>query len=212
MIALEYIIGQYQHRGSSIAFKSRKPSQENPAIVISVQGNEYVWQLRGLRTAKKELVSGKPRATHLDFYIGMDDLNEQRNQFPTTRARSMGIVDGLRIPVGTERTGGTKIRWRGPLGRVKILCVEMTIPPFRLRFNDKKEVVLNIDKETSRYPIVSESGSHTTHELHFGIEHDYIIQKMGTVKLPRAEFRMTAKQYATVLEAMDKSLSSHLGH
>ena len=204
MIILEYIIAQYQDENVSVAIHSTKPRQQNPALVIRRSGTGYIWRLTGLQIGEVENIQGQQRANRLDFYIGLEDLIEQRNLFPATRAASLGLAQGLRIPAGKERRGGKQIRWNGAVGRVPVEDVRMIIPPFSLRCNDQSDLILNVDKETSPYPITSDGGNQTMKELHIGIEHIFSVRQRGNLRIPRIDFQMTARQYATVLEAIDK--------
>lgn len=208
-IVLEYVIVQYQTGKVSVAIYSTKPRQQNPALVIVKSGTEFVWRLTGLHMGEIENIKGEQRANRLDFYIGMDDLIEQRSLFPKTRAVPLGLSEGLRIPTGTERIGGKRIRWQGAVSRVQINSVRMIIPPFSLNYNSESELMLNVDKESSPYPIISEGGKRTMRELHIGIEHDYTALKNRILKIPRIDFTMTARQYATILEAIDRAIAQH---
>jgi hypothetical protein len=189
MITLEYIIAQYQAENVSVAINSRKVAQQNPALMIIRDGSYFLWRLTGLQIGEIQNVEGEERVNRLDFYIGMDDLVEQRNQFPVTRAVSLGLASGLRIPIGKERQGGKQIRWRGPAGRVPIEDVGIIIPPYSLSYNPNTHLMLNVDKETSPYPIISDGGSQTIRELHFGIEHDYMVRERGNLKIPRISLK-----------------------
>jgi len=210
-IVLEYIIAQYQSENVSVAIHSTKGRQQNLALVITRSGAEFIWRLTGLHIGEVENIKGEQRANRLDFYIGMDDLIEQRNLFPSTRASSLGLSEGLRIPIGTERAGGKQIRWKGAVSRVQIKNVRMVIPPFSLSFNSESELMLNVDKELSPYPITSDGGSKTVRELHIGIEHIYTIHERRIPRIPRIDFKMTARQYATILEAIDRAIAQHQG-
>lgn len=209
MIALEYIIAQYQDENVSVAIHSTKPRQQNPALVITRSGTDFIWRLTGLQIGEIENIEGEQRANRLDFYIGLEDLIEQRNLFPATRAASLGLAQGLRIPVGSERRGGKQIRWNGAVGRVPIEDVRMIIPPYSLLSNDQSDLILNVDKETSPYPITSDGGNQTMKELHIGIEHTYTVRERGNLRIPRIDFQMTARQYATVLEAIDRAITQY---
>jgi hypothetical protein len=211
MVTLEYIIAQYQSENVSVAIHSRKVAQQNPALVIIRDGGDYIWRLTGLQIGDIENIQGEERANRIDFYIGMDDLIEQRAEFPATRSASLGLADGLRIPVGRERRGGKQIRWRGASGRVHIEDVKMIIPPYSLSHNVESDLILNIDRETSPYPITSDEGSQTIRELHFGIEHTFTVRERGNLRIARIAFSMTGRQYATVLEAIDSAIAQHQG-
>ncbi len=206
MILLEYIIAQHQDANVSVAIKSRKTRQHNPAIFISRSRRRIIWEFRGLHLGEIENITGEPRVTRIDFYIGLEDLIEQRTNFLTTTGTPIGNIHGLRIPVGTERRGGKKIRWKGPLGRIQIVDVSATIPPFKIAKNDSSQLLLNIDKETSPYPIMSDQGNRTTKELHFGIEHNYGVVQDGRIRTARIQIVMTENQYATVLSFIDTGI------
>jgi len=210
MIALEYIIAQHQEGDNSVAIKSRKVRQENPALVIRRSDGNVQWQLRGLAIGEEEAVEGVPRVTHIDFYIGMDDLAEQRDQFPESLGQVIENLDGVRFPVGTERPGGTQIRWRGALGRLDALNIAATIPPFRFQHNPDSRLILNIDRESSPYPITSDGGIQTTRELHFGIEHEFGVSVDRRLNTPRIELVLTEDQYSTALSWIDDALQRHL--
>lgn len=211
MITLEYIIAQHQSQNVSVAIYSRKVAQQNPAFIVRRIGVDFIWRLTGLQIGDIETIEGEERANRLDFYIGMDDLSEQRGSLPSTRAVPLDLHNGIRIPVGTERKGGKQIRWIGPLSRIQIMDIKIIIPPYSLAYNDLSDIVLNIDKETSPYPIRSDGGAQTIRELHFGIEHNYLVRERGNLRIPRIEFRMTARQYATVIQAIDRAITQHRG-
>ena len=173
------------------------------------EGAIVLWNLFGLQMGDVETIPGDPRVTRIDFYIGMDDLFEQRNTFFTTTGTSYGNVNGLRIPVGHERSGGTQIRWSGAIGRLEISDVQATRPPYKLNRNVSNPVILNIDRETSPYPITSNNGGRTIRELHFGIEHNYIVNRNRIVKIPRISFKMTENDYATILSFIDWAIAVH---
>lgn len=205
MISLEYIIGQCQEGTTSVALTSQRQRRQNPTVTIIRSGNHFVWEFDGLNVGIVENVPGESRANRIDFYISMEDLKGQLNSFPSSKAKSLGLVDGLRIPVGAERAGGKRIRWHGAISRVNIMNVELKIPPFRMQVNSDFPIILNIDRESSPYPIKSIHGS-TTRELHFGIEHPFILKQDSRLSIPRFSFTLDNNQYATVLEAIHKSI------
>lgn len=207
IVLLEYLIAQHQDNNVSVAIKSKKVNKHNPVIIIKRNGQNILWELRGLHHGDIENVAGVPRASRIDFYIGMEDLIEQRGNFIPSTGTSLGNVQGLRIPVGTERPGGKEIRWKGPVGRVEIEDVSAIIPPFRLSKNDDSELILNIDRERAEYPITSEGGNQTTLELHFGVEHDYTVVQDGRLSIDRIAIEMTEDQYATVLAFIDSAIA-----
>lgn len=127
MIELEYIIAQHQDGNTSVAIKSKKVKQQNPAIRITRNGLNIIWELIGLNVGDVENVTGDGRVTRIDFYIGLDDLVEQRNLFIPSTGISLGLASGIRNPVGTERSGGTTIRWQGAIGRLDILNTNAVI-------------------------------------------------------------------------------------
>lgn len=204
MILLEYIVGQCQSGTTSVALLSKRQKRQNPAVSIISSNGLFIWRFDGLNIGNVEDISGDPRANRIDFYIGLEDLVPQIHLIPTTRARSLGLVDGLRIPVGSERRGGKNIRWRGPVSRVPIAEIDLRIPPFKLLADSNNPIVLNIDRETSPYPIDNGNGQ-TTLELHFGIEHPFIIKSDSRINIPRFQFSVTNNQHATILEAINNS-------
>lgn len=208
MILLEKIIAVCQEENISVAINSRRPSNHNPALKITRIDGNFLWQLDGLHMGNIEEVTGQPRADRLDFYIGMDDLIAYRNLFPTTRARSLGLIDGLRIPTGKERSEGKIIRWIGPISRVEVLDSKIVVPPFKYKTVDNEAVILNLDRERSPYPIENGNGR-TVRELHFGLEQRYNLINDARVTVPRSNILMSPEQYATVLEGIDTAIMIH---
>lgn len=208
MILLEKIIAVCQEDNLSVAINSRRPSNHNPALKIFRTNNNFLWQLDGLHIGRIEEVAGQPRADRLDFYIGMDDLIAYRNLFPTTRARSLGLVDGLRIPTGRERVGGKTIRWKGPISRVEILETKIVVPPFKYSIINNIPITLNLDRETSPYPIENGNGR-TIRELHFGLEHPFNLINDSRIRVARANILMSPEQYSTVLDGIDTAITIH---
>ena len=206
IILLEYLIAQHQDNNTSVAIRSKKPNNHNPAIIIKKSDGNMIWELRGLHHGEIENVTGVPRVSRIDFYVGMEDLIEQRGNFSASIGTPIGNVQGLRIPVGTERPGGKEIRWKGAVGRVEIEDVSAIIPPFRLTKNDDSELILNVDRERAEYPIMSEDGNQTTLELHFGVEHEYNVVHDGRLTINRISIEMTEDQYATILDFIDKAI------
>lgn len=204
MILLEYIIGQCQESNTSVAIVSKRQKKNNPALTITNSSGFFKWSFDGLNIGNIEDITGVPRANRIDFYISMEDLVAQIGQFPTTRARSLGFVDGLRIPVGSERPGGKKILWKGPIGRVGISEIELRIPPFKMLSVNNFPIFLNIDKERSPYPIDNGNGQ-TMLELHFGIEHPFFIKSDSRINIPRFHFIVTSAQHKTILEAINSA-------
>jgi hypothetical protein len=207
MIPLEYIIAVCQEDTTSVAINSHRRRNNNPALQITAEARNFRWSLDGLQIGSVEEVPGDPLANRLDFYISMEEIVYYRNLFPPTRARSLGVVDGLRIPTGTERAGGKTIRWRGPVGRVEILDTKIVVPPFIYRHADSP-IIINIDRESSPYPIDHGHGR-TMRELHFGLEHPFILRENLRVSIARAEIIMNSNQYSTVLEAIDTAILIH---
>lgn len=212
MIELEYIIAQHQDGNTSVAIKSKKVRQQNPAIRISRNGLNIIWELLGLNVGDVENVVGDGRVTRIDFYIGLDDLFEQRNLFIPSTGASFGLAEGIRNPVGSERTGGTTIRWQGAIGRLELVNVSAVIPPFKLRYNPLSTIFLNIDRESSPYPITSNNGSRTIRQLHFGVEHDFTCRIDRRTNTPRITLTFTEDQYATVLDFIDRAIVFHQTH
>lgn len=209
MIYLEYIIAQCQVANNSVAIKSHKNKNQNPSLKISQETNLFLWELTGLNVGTVENIDPtEPRATRLDFYIGMNDLEEQIDMFPYTLAPPSKLQNGLRIPIGTERAGGKKIRWIGPLYRLKIIDIKMSILPFKLLRNHNKDIILNIDREHSMYPIESKLGR-TIRQIHFGIEHEFKIIIDNRIKIPRICFQISNQQYSSILEALKLAIKIH---
>jgi len=209
MILLEYLNAQVQVGNTSYAIISTRPRNNNPMVkVASVDGN-YVWTFTGLQSGILEPVVGAPRQNHFDFYIGLDDLVVDRALFPTTRARSLGLApDGLRNPVGSERTGGKQISWTGPLARVTFQDIKISMPPFKITADTSANRIMNIDREFSQYPIENGNGR-TTRELHFGFENPFVVRRNNSVKVLRIMVIMNPNEYATVLEAIDSAIEFH---
>lgn len=168
-----------------------------------------IWELIGLNVGDVENVTGDGRVTRIDFYIGLDDLVEQRNLFIPSTGISLGLASGIRNPVGTERSGGTTIRWQGAIGRLDILNTNAVIPPFKLNPNPLSSIVLNIDRESSPYPITSNGGSRTIRQLHFGVEHDFVCRIDRRTNTPRIKLTFSENQYATILDYIDRAITFH---
>lgn len=210
MILLEYLNAQIQVGNTSYAIISTRPRNNNPMVDVYLDSGNFVWDFTGLQNGIQEPVVGDPRQNHFDFYIGLDDLVADRNQFPPTRARSLGLAaGGLRVPTKV-RAGGKAISWSGPLARLNFEDIKISLPPFKITVDNDKDKIVNIDKEFSQYPIDNGNGR-TTRELHFGFENPFIIRPNKTVKVPRIIVVMTPQQYATTLEAIDAAISIHQG-
>jgi len=209
MIELEYIIAQHQDGNTSVAIKSKKVRQQNPAIRITRNGLNIIWELIGLNVGDVENIIGDSRVTRIDFYIGLDDLVEQRNLLILSSGISLGLASGIRNPVGSERAGGTTIRWQGAIGRLDILNSTAVIPPFKLNPNPLSSIVLNIDRESSPYPITSNGGSRTIRQLHFGVEHDFVCRIDRRINTPRIKLTFSENQYATILDYIDRAIIFH---
>ena len=209
MILIEYLIAQFQEDSSSYAIKSRRPANNNPAVLIHSKNKTFIWDFTGLQIGMQESVTGQPRQNHFDFYIGLDDLIAQRHLFPGTKASSIGLTNiGLRIPVGSVRPGGKDIAWRGALARLAIKDLTISMPPLKIKNINDEDLILNIDKEFSKYPIDNGNGQ-TTRELHFGFENPFSVRFNRAIKIPRIVATMTSQQYATVLEAIDTVIQFH---
>lgn len=206
MIILERISALGQEDGTSHAIVSSRSRNQNPAVGITLDNGRYHWEFTGLQLGEQqEIDEDNPRRNHVDAYIGMDDLAAYLDNFPDTNAEPAGEYDGLRIPTGTERAGGTRIRWRGPVTRSLASDIEVNIPPIRLLQGDD-DIILNVDRETSSYPINNGNGR-TTYEIHFGIEHDFRIHRDGRINICRIGFTMVPEHYATVLEALQNEVN-----
>lgn len=209
MIILEYLNAQIQQGNTSYAIISSRPRNNNPAFTISRVGGFYLWTFTGLSQGQNEPITGDNRENHFDFYFGMDDLVAQRGLFPTTSARSLGITTrGLRIPTGRVRAGGKAISWSGALARLAAEDISMAIPPLKITKDNEEELILNIDREYSRYTIDNGIGN-TRRELHFGVEDNFNVRFNRAVRIPRITLSMTPQQYATVLEAIDIAITIH---
>ena len=138
----------------------------------------------------------------------MDDLAAQINMFPSVNATPIGNIDGLRIPVGTERPGGQRIRWKGPVCRVELSELRIVIPPVRMAANNTDSPKFNVDRESSPYPINNGNGR-TTREIHFGVEHDFILRVNRSLRIGRIDLVMDSVQYATILTALQDSIRLH---
>lgn len=211
MILLEKIIAQAQIDNQSYALVSERRRNENPMLSITQNGQQFTWSLSGLRSGEvQQIPAENPRTNHVAIYIGMDDLVNQIDNFPHTDADPVGLVDGLRIPAGTERTGGVSIRWNGAITRVEIADFDIIIPPVRLLRNPDDQPTLNVDRESSPYPIQS-GPNRTIRELHFGIDHGFILRRDGRINIGRIDFSLEEGEYATVLEAIRNSVEFHTG-
>ena len=203
MILLERISALGQMDNQSHAIISTRQRNQNPALVVTEEENNYRWTFTGLHMGDvQEVDPNNPRKNHVDAYIGMDDLAFYIDQFPSTNAKPAGKYNGLRIPTGSERVGGTKIKWRGALVRSLISEFKVVIPPIKLIQNEDDDVILNLDRETSRYPIDNGNGK-TTLEIHFGINHDFQLRRDKRVNIGRIEFFMEPEQYATIFHALN---------
>ena len=213
MIPLEKISALAQIRNQSFAILSERRRNENPMLTIRRNGNYFDWELSGLRVGEIQIIDeNNPRANHIAIYIGMDDLSHYVNSFADVNVPPIGLVDGLRIPAGTERPGGTQIRWRGPVTRVNISDFDIVVPPLRLLRNDNDNPTINVDRETSPYPIDNGLGRRTTRELHFGIDHQFVLREDHRVNIGRIRFSLGEGEYATVLEAIHNSIDFHNEH
>ncbi len=208
MIELERIHMQHQENDKSYAVHSRKTSRENPGLRITRISGEIVWDLVGLRDGEiQDVEEDNPRATHIDFYIGMEDLIDQRDQFLGSIGMSIGIAtDGLRNPMTSIREEGKPIRWERPIGRIQIESIHAILRPFSLTtFHDPSWI--NIDGESSPYPIISTtSHRQTTRQLHFGISQDDLQATRSRSRNPRCTITITEDQYSAILEAVDLAI------
>jgi len=209
MILLEYIIAQIQIEAISVAVNSRKLKSQNPALRIHLTPSLVEWQLIGLNIGGVERIDGESRVNRIDFYIGMDDLVEQRQNFPKSRGVSLGSPDGLRNPLGTERSGGKSLKWKKSFGRISVNQLTAVIPPFKVSNPSEGNLVFNIDGENSPYPINSENGNKTIRELHFGVEGDFKVVQDNRVSTPRIKIMFTHDEYASILEFIDNAIFQH---
>ena len=210
MIIIEYLNAQFQVDTTSHAIISKRQSNNNPAMHVYLDTGFYYLEFTGLNNGTEDIITGTPRANHFDFYIGMDDLTAQRNLFPVTTAISAGLRnDGLRNPTKKVRSGGVEIAWRGPLARFEVCEISINLVPFKIKSNSDEVLILNIDKEFSKYPIDNGNGQ-TTRELHFGFgENSFVIRRNATIRVPRILVKLTPIEYATVLEAIDFAINLH---
>ncbi len=210
MILLEKIsaLGQFENR--SCAIKSSRSRNENPGLTVSVIDDFVRWIFHGLHIGdEEEIDQDNPRINHVDAYIGMDDLSAQIESFPEVEAEPQGNIEGLSIPIGRERTGGTKIRWRGPLSRIELTGFDIAIPPLRLLHNENnRQIYMNLDRESSPYPIENGNGR-TTRELHFGVEHEFVVRVDNRLRVGRIVLEMTHVAYATILNSMRTAIEYH---
>jgi hypothetical protein len=212
MILLERISALGQENNQSHAIISSRQRNQNPALIVTQEGGNLKWTFTGLQMGEiQEVDPNNPRRNHVDAYIGMDDLAIYMDQFPSTNAEPAGTYNGLRIPVGSERAGGTKIRWKGALVRSLISEFEVVIPPIKLLRKRDDDVILNLDRETSRYPIDNGNGK-TTLESHFGINHDFQIKRDNRVKVGRIDFLMEPEHYSTILHALEDTVEYYVDH
>lgn len=208
MIYLEYLICQHQEDNISLAIKSHRNRNQNPAFEVVEEGTSFIWKFTGPQMGREEEMDDSVRANHLDLYIGMDDLASQIDEFPSTLASPVGLDDGLRIPINSIRRGGKSINWSGPVTRVDVFSISINLPPYRLRENPDEQIILNLDREFSRYPIIS-GANQTTREIHFGIEHNFDVSQARNLRIPRIEFTLSENEYAEVLEALRNSVDFH---
>jgi hypothetical protein len=212
MIELEYIIAQHQDGNASVAIKSKKVKQQNPAIRIIRTRNLVEWHLVGLNLGEIETIEGQSRVSRVDFYIGFEDLIHQRNLFPASTGTIIPNTSGVGYPIGSVRVGGTPIRLQGTIERMIIEDVNAIIPTYKLTKNINDDLILNLDRESSPYPIVAENGNRTTRQLHFGIEHDYNVRNDNRLSTPRICLTFTEDQYATVLNIIDNAIIYYQTH
>lgn len=208
MINIEYLICQYQEQDISIAISSHRNKNQNPAFEIIKSNNSFIWRFTGLQMGTIEEVAGEPRANRLDFYIGMDDLSIQIGNFPITNAQPIGLADGLRIPINQIRAGGKQINWIGPVSRVNVADITINIPPYKLKQNNDDDIILNVDREFSRYPITSHLGQ-TIREIHFGVEHNFSVTEDKRISIPKIEFTLNEDEYAEILASLNNSVQFH---
>lgn len=212
MIILERVTALAQVGNQSYAIKSTRQGNHNPALNITQNRDTYRWVFTGLQAGIiQEVDADNPRQNHVDAYIGMDDLAAYIDEFPNTDVEPAGAHDGLRIPTGKERAGGTRIRWRGAVVRSLISSIDLVIPPIKLIQNQNDDVIFNLDRETSRYPIDNGNGR-TTLEIHFGINHDFILKKDKRLNVSRIVFEMEAAQYSTILNALINEVDFYTTH
>lgn len=212
MIIIERLNAQIQVGNESHAIISSRPRNQNPMFSVTHIRGLYIFDFTGIQIGTVQNIVGQPRQNHFDFYIGMDDLVAHRSAFPSTRATSLGLAaTGLRNPVKKVRAGGKAIAWRGALARLNFNEIRISLPPFKISENSEEELLLNIDKEFSQYPIDNGNGR-TTREIHFGFQNSLLIRQNKSVRIPRIKVELTPQQYATVLEAIDKAIAFHAGN
>jgi hypothetical protein len=211
MIIFERISALAQENGTSHAIVSSRGRNQNPALEITLNNDGFRWEFTGLQLGEQQEVDeDNPRINHVDAYIGMDDLAANLDRFPETNSDPAGDYDGLRVPAGTEREGGTQIRWRGAITRSLVSDIDVNIPPVKMLKTDN-DIILNVDRETSAYPIDNGNGR-TTFEIHFGVEHDFEVRRDGRINVCRIGFTMNPEHYATVLAALENEVDYYTTH
>ena len=115
-IALECIICRVTGPAQNAVINAQRRRNLNPGLCVRVNGARVELSLTGLRAG---VVGARgpanPAATRLDFYVGKTALMAQRNMFPSAGVRPSARSTQLTNATGTQRRGGKRISWRGPI-------------------------------------------------------------------------------------------------
>ena len=207
MINIEYINVHYQEGSTSYALKSQRRIGDEPILTISVENRVIAWELSGLKVGKEEQVSKiDPRKNRIDFYIGFEDLKRQRTTFPNSSGNSNGLELLPTNSQGTERQFGKTVKMMQPIGRTVIDDVFVPFPQFTLTKNNSIPVYFNVDAEYAFYKIENGADKLTSREIHFGIQHSYIVSVNENNEQLIAILTMNENQYSAILECIDRAI------